>query len=87
MRLGEAGDAVTALCRSCEAPIYWARTEVGKAIPLDADATGRPLISDNANLVATEGGEEFVVCYVPPGEGAFVAHFSTCPFAGSHRRR
>jgi hypothetical protein len=36
-------------CRSCRAPIEWARTESGKAIPLDVGEF------DNGNIVVTDG--------------------------------
>ena len=71
-------------CRSCGKPIIWARTEAGKAMPVDAlpVATG--------NLVAT--GED-TVRYVSkgrpaePGVPLYVSHFSTCPDSKGWRKQ
>jgi hypothetical protein len=70
-------------CKSCGAPIRWAKTEAGKRIPLDPEP--RP----NGNLLVQDG-----IAYVhEPGDATdfdqqyYVSHFATCPNADSHRKR
>lgn len=64
-------------CRSCKAPITWARTIRGKAIPFDGDIV----------VVRTEGSPltgsvvEYVDTDVTP------THFQTCPQASDWRKR
>lgn len=58
-------------CKTCKAPILWAKTENGKAVPLDAEPIKRFI----------EEGE--VVKLVD----TYVTHFATCPQADQHRRR
>lgn len=72
-------------CRSCGAPIRWARTANGKAMPLDPDP------SPNGNLALD--GETVIVCGKTAaeqrranGEALYLSHFATCPQAASHRR-
>ena len=72
-------------CRSCGAPIKWARTPKGRRIPLDPDPV------PDGNIVLRGG-----VAHVDgPAAGGFfddgageryVSHFATCPNARSHRR-
>lgn len=68
-------------CRSCGKPILWATTAKGKAIPLDVE----PSASGNIELRSS------IAHYVTPDVNAvgalrYVAHFSTCPQAASHRK-
>lgn len=68
-------------CRTCNAPIRWARTAQGKAIPLDPEAC--PL--GNLEFIAGD-----VVRYVQPdanAPGRYRSHFSSCPQASQHRKR
>lgn len=66
-------------CRSCSAPIIWARTTRGKAIPLDAQPT-------SLGNIEVDGGNAM---YVTPDVNAlgnrYVSHFVTCPQAKEHR--
>jgi len=68
-------------CRSCGAPILWAKTAKGKAIPLDPE----PSQVGNIEL------DGQTARYVSPDMNAlgrrYVSHFSTCPAASEHRRR
>lgn len=82
-------------CRSCEAPISWAKTVGGpdkpaKSIPLDADVNGDPIEFADGNLIRTgtvdPSGAPFVR-YVKPGSGMFRTHFSSCPEASNWRRK
>lgn len=70
-------------CRSCGAPIRWAKTTNGEAIPLDpAPVTG-------GNIELCDG----VAHVFTPGQIAlfqrerFVSHFVTCPHAAQWRRK
>jgi hypothetical protein len=81
---------VTTRCRSCEAPIRWARTAAGKAMPLDVE----PSADGNVQL-GWVGGEEIAIVLGSPADRAgaqvdgidlFVSHFATCPNASQHRR-
>lgn len=73
-------------CRSCDAPITWARTTTGKNIPLDADDHGEPVDVDAGGLVfiSWEGPRRIV--RAQPGVAGYRAHFSSCPNADAHRR-
>jgi hypothetical protein len=84
-------------CRSCHAPIVWARTTTGKSIPVDAEDMGgwtSPTRFDDGNLrptgerVPSKGGATtMVVEVVTPGSGRFYrSHFASCPDALSWRR-
>lgn len=71
-------------CRSCGAPITWARTSKGKRIPLDPDPV------ENGNVVVTDDGLATVLSVERLANVTgprFVSHFVTCPFARQHRRR
>lgn len=76
-----------ARCKSCGAAITWARTEGGKAIPIDHASTPRgnllllpDLFGDPTAAVIT--AETFVPARCP----RYQSHFATCPFAPEHRR-
>lgn len=59
-------------CRSCEAPIVWATSILGKRIPLDADS-------------CTKEEQEARDVHFDPNRHQ--SHFATCPQAGAWRRR
>lgn len=68
---------MSAVCRSCRAPIRWERTVNDKPIPLDLD----PVV--DGNLALTPDGKVYVI---PKGDGVldlpitrYVSHFATCP--------
>jgi hypothetical protein len=69
-------------CKGCGAPMIWAETEDGKAIPLDPSAPVYRVLSHDASgtpkvkLVPLEDGEREVM----------VSHFKTCPKAGDFGR-
>lgn len=76
-------------CRSCDAPIRWARNVVtNKGLPLDPDPV------ENGNLVLVDMGsdsEELTVRYVKRGEDVgnaqrYQTHFVSCPDADNWRR-
>lgn len=93
---GIAGDGTTirgdpGTCRACKKPIQWATSELGKAMPIDAEPDAR----GNVELVLIGGG---------PGVGArvragdaldyarstgttlFLSHHFTCPEGDKFRR-
>lgn len=59
-------------CRSCDAPIVWARTLAGKAIPVDWETT------------TTSEQDAREVRFDPARHRS---HFATCPHAGAWRRK
>ena len=68
-------------CRSCSAPIFWATTAKGKAIPLDVE----PRADGNIEVRAR------VAHYVTPdlnavGTRRYVSHFATCAQAAQFRK-
>ena len=67
---------MTKTCRGCGKPIEWARTERGKAIPLD------PLPVERGNIIVSLG----VAHVVDFPDGNRVSHFATCPQAAKMRR-
>jgi len=71
------------LCRTCKAPIVWARSPKGAAMPFDAapsDEHGQWLLREGRAL------------YVAPPKRAehagelFATHFVTCPDADTHQQ-
>ena len=89
--LEEAGPAVSAAqaragsCRSCGAPILWATTEKGKAIPLDAEPAdnGNVEFTGNLDIVRVLGGVDAGVVSTP----RYTPHHATCPEGAQWRRR
>jgi hypothetical protein len=70
-------------CRSCRAPIVWARTERGKRMPVDA----RPAADGTYRLDEPDRYEGPLAVYDPRGTGPrYASHFGTCPSAGQHRK-
>lgn len=77
-------------CRSCEAPIVWATTEGGKAMPVDSALTD----GGNVALIAprTNVPGEPIIAMVLDQDALFddgprhVSHFVTCPQAAGWRR-
>lgn len=80
------------VCRSCQAPIRWARTTTGNLMPLDYE----PVTQGNVLLTGrrVEGRQGLLdECRVeagPPmfddGTARYVAHFVTCPQADQWRK-
>lgn len=75
-------------CRSCGAPIEWAKTAAGKPIPLDPPlAPDNPLKARaNVRIAGRLTDGTAVIVVVGHGEGTHVTHFATCPNAGTHRK-
>lgn len=77
-----------AKCRACDAPIIWAVTERGKAMPLDADPDpAGNVIMTGANKVGSNGhaGPEIKVLgntadmFGGEPEVRYMPHHATCP--------
>lgn len=73
-------------CRSCQAPIVWARSQsTGKWMPIDDESVP----DGNIRL---DGDEFQVLAGVrlesarTSGEHLHVSHFVTCPYSRQHRR-
>lgn len=68
-------------CRSCDAPILWAKTERGKSMPLDLRPSG------DGNMYLNRAG----VCRprrIDDDESrVYMPHWKTCPQADSWRRK
>jgi hypothetical protein len=85
-------------CRSCKAPVVWARTTKGRSIPLDADDMGgweSPERFDDGNLrptgdrARTAGGQTVMVVEVVPPETEgrhYRSHFTSCPDVDDWRK-
>lgn len=74
------------LCRSCKAPIIWATTPKGRAIPI----TAAP--NDNGNIVLLPAPDprdgQIAVMDVKRRLGGprYIAHFVDCPDAAKFRK-
>jgi hypothetical protein len=74
---------VSLTCRSCEAPITFARTAKGHRMPIE------PAKNGNGNLKlqpSLDPKEPPLAVNVAPGTGTHVSHFATCPHAPQHRK-
>jgi hypothetical protein len=79
-------------CRSCRAPIVWATTEQGKAMPIDQGPV------DNGNVYFIEQGPTPKVRVLSDPQPTleedadsadglrYLSHFATCPQADQWRR-
>jgi hypothetical protein len=67
-------------CRSCRAPIVWARTVAGKLAPIDVEPAenGNVVFLDD-NRAETLGPLELEL--LDPDRARFLNHFATCPDA------
>jgi hypothetical protein len=65
------------MCRTCSAPVMWATTTTGKAIPLNPEP--RP----GGNIDLRDGVAHVVK---PDGQARYTSHFSDCPQANGHRK-
>lgn len=63
-------------CSSCGAPIVWATTEAGKAIPLSA-------ATKQARVVVEEGPDGKLYATV---KTTYLSHFVDCANAARHRK-
>jgi hypothetical protein len=68
-------------CRSCLAPIKWAKTIRDRRIPLD------PNPSPDGNIELINGIAHVVGTSDNPADIRHISHFATCPHANKHRRK
>jgi len=73
----------TAKCRSCKAPVYWAVTGTGGAMPVNVEP------SPDGNLSLRWNGRRILAVYVDANFAGprRKSHFASCPNAAEHRRR
>lgn len=69
-------------CKSCNAPILFALSEQGKAMPFDRE----PLLTGGAYAIGEDGVARFVSAAARAGRALYVSHFATCAHADSHRK-
>jgi hypothetical protein len=76
-------------CRSCGAPVIWALSERGRAIPVDAQSCiGGNITLKYPPIHETDGGAVEPRAVVgTPGSGNYVSHFATCPDRAKWRKR
>lgn len=67
-------------CRSCSAPIVWAKTANGKAMPLDAEPTAMGNVTLDGGVIRLSTAD-----YNALGP-RYTSHFATCPNAKGHRK-
>lgn len=80
-------------CRSCGAPIIWAQTVNGKAMPIDAEPVPDGNVLLTGRRVETRRGTLAPECRVegdtpmfPDGADRYMSHFATCPQADQWRK-
>ena len=71
------------ICRSCNAPIFWAVSVNGKSIPMNEEPV------DNGNLAITcyDGNTPVVGRATDSEVERYTSHFATCADAPSWRKR
>lgn len=74
---------MTAICRTCGAPILWAHTRHGMRLPVDPI----PVSGGNLELIMDQPAGPVAVYVEATDEIRHVSHFATCPDATRHRRR
>lgn len=75
-------------CRSCGAPLIWARTEKSRWLPLDAEPVTARFGASLFVLRERDQPKPLAVAIPPtvfPDEPAYQAHFATCPHADKWR--
>lgn len=81
-----------ARCKSCDAPIWWARSAAGALSPFDAEPSleGKWVLkwSAAAGEMQSEGAHnpERRAELEAAGRNLYVTHFATCPNAAEHRK-
>jgi hypothetical protein len=68
------------VCKSCGAPLLWAKTAAGQRMPLDA------VPSPDGGWVYA-GPEKIRAAVEDDTVARYVPHWATCPDAASHRRK
>lgn len=70
-------------CKSCGAPMIWARTRKGNLIPLDAEPTpeGNIILKDGIAHVMKKGQSDLF-----DQDRRYLSHFVTCPQSRGWRK-
>lgn len=68
-------------CRSCDAPMFFAPTEYGKPMPLDA----APVLVDGTYEIGADGVARFVPKAEREGKSLYLPHWATCANPDTHR--
>lgn len=76
-------------CRSCDAPIIWAATSRGKAMPVDVEPTAGGNVELTPHAVRPD---ELVAKVIPPHlafgrQNLHMPHHATCPHGKEWKRR
>lgn len=81
-------------CKSCNAPIYWVKTEKGNWLPVNRRGIeARPVQRGGHTFVLVDGSTiQALPASRTPYDGidsviAFEAHFATCPDANDFRKK
>lgn len=69
-------------CGSCRAPIRWALTRNGKAMPVNADPVEGGNVVLERRMAALMA---YVVDATDPRQPRYTSHHVTCPNASAHR--
>lgn len=86
---------MSAKCRSCAAPMVWVRVrgQTGtKAMPLDADEHGAPLLVKGGNIhysgvIEPDGTRIAELRKADPTKDGMRSHFASCKDADSWRKK
>jgi hypothetical protein len=78
-------------CRTCGEPVIWARTEEGKAIPLDVEPLSASNCDPKSLVFLFDPDDDWPVTAAKagnlrPSTVVYVSHFSTCPDADTWRK-
>lgn len=70
---------MSALCRSCRAEIFWAKTPAGKSVPIDK----KPIVTGEYFILSRtieRGHTDFQMARAEAGDGKthFQSHFKSC---------
>jgi hypothetical protein len=79
------------MCGSCKAPIFWAATENGAKMPIDAEPVDPAHGGGNVTLTDRPGMLPLARVHAHAGtlfgvRVVYRSHFVTCPFAARYRR-
>lgn len=78
------------LCSSCNRPVEWVRTTLGRPMPLDPEYLTVLPDRDGDTVITTDGGETLrgvrVEASIPGAVRGRISHFATCPSVEKHRR-
>lgn len=74
-------------CKSCGEPIKWLKTRAGKNMPVDEESLGHHTLGDGVMVVLDDGSVLRGTAGSTVSVYGYTAHWATCPFAETFRRR